>query len=279
MKFRSLCALMASIPAFLSHLSPAFAVEPGVPHMWGYNFQASASKMMDDITWFKLYTEWFIIPIVIFVFFLMVYTCWRFREKANPKPSKNAHNTTIEIIWTVVPVLILIAIALPSFDLLLNKQYGTQKFDMTVKAIGNQWYWTYEYNEGGKFKFDSVMLADKDITDKAKQPRLLAVDNEMVVPVGKTIRVITTASDVIHAFTVPAFGVTTDAVPGRLNEAWFKAEKAGVYYGQCAQLCGRDHSFMPIAVRVLPEAEFKAWLETARKKFAATDTIKTAAAQ
>jgi cytochrome c oxidase subunit 2 len=164
-----------------------------------------------------------------------------------------------------VPVLILVAIAVPSFRLLFF-QLNIPEADITIKATGKQWYWSYAYPDNGKFEFDSLMLQDKD--RKAGQPRLLSVDNEMVVPVNKVIRVQTTASDVIHSFAVPSFGIKIDAIPGRLNETWFKAEREGMYYGQCSELCGKNHAFMPIAVRVVSEREFTAWVEDAKKKFA-----------
>jgi cytochrome c oxidase subunit 2 len=184
----------------------------------------------------------------------------KFNAKANPTPSRTTHNTLLEVAWTVVPVMILVAIAVPSFRLLFM-QLDTPKADLTIKAVGKQWYWSYTYPDHGKFEFDSLLATDK-------QPRLLAVDNEIVVPVNKVVRVQVTAADVIHAFAVPSFGIKIDAVPGRLNETWFKATKEGWYYGQCSELCGKDHAFMPIAVRVVGEQEFAAWIEQAKKKFA-----------
>jgi len=176
-------------------------------------------------------------------------------------PSKTTHNALIEVAWTLIPVLILAAIVVPSFKLLF-KELNIPTADLTVKATGKQWYWSYAYPDNGKFEFDSLMAADK-------QPRLLGVDNEMVVPVNKVIRVQTTGADVIHSFAVPSFGIKIDAIPGRLNETWFKATKVGMYYGQCSELCGKDHAFMPIAVRVVNDQEFAAWVEAAKKKYAA----------
>jgi cytochrome c oxidase subunit 2 len=175
-------------------------------------------------------------------------------------PSRTTHNTLIEVAWTLIPVLILVGIAVPSFRLLFL-ELDVPKADVTVKATGKQWYWTYSYPDNGKFEFDSLMAENK-------QPRLLAVDNEMVVPVNKVIRVQTTGADVIHSFAVPSFGIKIDAIPGRLNETWFKATKTGMYYGQCSELCGKDHAFMPIAVRVVTDQEFATWVEGAKKKFA-----------
>jgi cytochrome c oxidase subunit 2 len=184
----------------------------------------------------------------------------KFNAKANPVPSRTTHNTLIEVAWTLIPVLILVGIAVPSFRLLFQ-QLDIPKADLTVKATGKQWYWSYSYPDNGKFEFDSLLAQDK-------QPRLLGVDNEMVVPVNKVIRVQTTGADVIHAFAVPAFGIKIDSIPGRLNETWFKATKTGMFYGQCSELCGKDHAFMPIAVHVVSDQEFTAWVETAKKKYA-----------
>jgi len=188
----------------------------------------------------------------------------KFNAKANPTPSKTTHNTLIEVAWTVIPVIILVAIAVPSFRILFY-QLNTPPADVTIKATGKQWYWSYSYPDS-KFEFDSIMLKDNE--RKAEQPRLLAVDNEMVVPVNKVIRVHVIGADVIHAFAVPSFGIKIDAIPGRLNETWFKATREGVYYGQCSELCGKDHAFMPIEVHVVSEQAFAAWLEDAKKKYA-----------
>jgi cytochrome c oxidase subunit 2 len=236
----------------------------GQPSPWEFGFQQSASPVMDDIIWLHDFLLWIITAIVLFVLALLVYVMVRFNARANPVPSRTTHNTALEVLWTIIPVLILTAIAVPSFRLIFY-QLDVPKPDMTVKATGKQWFWSYSYPDQ-KFEFDSLMLQDKD--RKADQPRLLAVDNEMVVPVNKIIRVQTTASDVIHSFAVPSFGIKLDAVPGRLNETWFKAEREGVYYGQCSQLCGRDHAFMPIAVRVVSDRDFTAWVDQAKKKYA-----------
>jgi cytochrome c oxidase subunit II len=199
----------------------------------------------------------------------------RFNARSNPVPSRTTHNTLIEVVWTIVPVLILVSIAVPSFRLLFL-QLDIPPADLTVKATGKQWFWSYSYPDA-KVEFDSVMLQDKD--RKAEQPRLLSVDNELVVPVNKVVRVLTTGADVIHSFAVPSFGIKIDAVPGRINETWFKAEREGMYYGQCSELCGRDHAFMPIAVRVVSEKDYTAWLDQAKKKYAADRTRPTEVAQ
>src|SRR2546429_2414979 len=237
----------------------AFA-ELGQPAPWEWTLQESATQVMDYITWFHNFLFVLITVITLFVLALLVIVVVKFNAKANPVPSKTTHNTLIEVAWTLIPVLILVGIAVPSFRLLFL-QLDLPKADLTVKATGKQWYWSYSYPDNGKFEFDSLLVQDK-------KPRLLGVDNEMVVPVNKVVRVQTTGADVIHAFAVPAFGIKIDAIPGRLNETWFKATKTGMFYGQCSELCGKDHAFMPIAVRVVSDQEFASWVETAKKKFA-----------
>jgi cytochrome c oxidase subunit 2 len=237
----------------------------GQPSEWQLGFQQSATPVMSNIAWFHDFLLYVITAITIFVLALLVTVMVKFNARSNPVPSKTTHHTLIEVVWTVVPVLILVVIAVPSFRLLFY-QLNIPQADLTVKATGKQWYWSYAYPDNGPFEFDSLMLQDKD--RKAGQPRLLAVDNELVVPVNKVVRVQTTATDVIHAFAVPSFGIKIDAIPGRLNETWFKAEREGVYYGQCSELCGKNHAFMPITVRVVSDREFAAWVEDAKKKFA-----------
>ena len=235
------------------------------PKDWQLGFQNPASDGMRDIVNFhnNLLLP-IIIAISIFVLFLMLYACVRFRASANPNPSKRTHNVTVEILWTLIPCLILIVMAVPSFKILYS-QDSIPKADVTVKAIGYQWYWGYEYPDQNIY-FDSYMIEDKDL--KENQPRLLAVDNELVVPVNKVIKVMITANDVLHAWALPSFGVKRDAVPGRINETWFKAEKVGTYYGQCSELCGIKHAFMPIEVRVVTDEEYEEWLLEAKVKFA-----------
>jgi cytochrome c oxidase subunit 2 len=237
----------------------------GQPSPWQLGLQQSASTVMDSIVAFHDFLLYIITGISIFVLALLVAVIVKFNARANPIPSKTTHNTTLEVLWTVVPVLILVIIAIPSFRLLFT-QMNVPPADVTVKVTGKQWYWSYNYPDNGDFEFDSLMLQDKE--RKAEQPRLLAVDNFMVVPVNKVVRVLTTASDVIHSFSVPSFGIKIDAIPGRVNEAWFKATKEGVYYGQCSQLCGRDHAFMPIEVHVVNDSDYAAWLAQAKKKYA-----------
>ena len=205
-----------------------------------------------------------IIAISVFVLFLMLYLCMRFIASANPNPSKKMLNVTVEILWTLIPCLILIVMAVPSFKI-LYKQDTIPKADLTIKAVGYQWYWGYEYPDENII-FDSYMIEEKDL--KANQPRLLTVDHEVVVPVNKVAKVLITANDVLHAWALPAFGVKRDAVPGRINETWFKAEKEGTYYGQCSELCGIKHAFMPITVKVVSDEDYQEWLSEARVKFA-----------
>lgn len=212
-----------------------------------------------------------IIVISLFVLGLLIYVMWRFNEKANPVPSRTTHHALLEVAWTIVPVLILVVIAVPSFRLLTH-QLVLPKGDITVKVTGKQWYWSYEYpkDQGGGFGFDSLLKDEKDM--KPGDLRLLAVDNEAVVPVGKTVRLQVTAADVIHSFVIQSFGIRIDAVPGRLNETWFKAEREGIYYGQCSKICGKDHAYMPIAFRVVSEQKYAEWLAASKKKFAAGES-------
>ena len=243
----------------------SFEAMANQPKEWQLGFQEAASESMRDIISFH---DNLLLPIIVaisaFVLFLMLYVCIKFRASANPNPSKRTHNVAVEVLWTLIPCLILIVIAVPSFKI-LYKQDAIPKADLTIKAIGYQWYWGYEYPDENII-FDSYMVEDKDL--KANQPRLLAVDNEVVVPLNKVVKVLITANDVLHAWALPSFGVKRDAVPGRINETWFKAEKTGTYYGQCSELCGIKHAFMPITVKVVSEEEYKEWLMDARVKFA-----------
>jgi cytochrome c oxidase subunit 2 len=265
--FKRLIALAAIFLAVVAGGGAALA-GVGQPTPWELGLQQSVSPVMDQIVSFHNFLLYIITAITIFVLALLVVIMVRFNARANPIPSKTTHNTLLEVLWTIVPVLILVIIAVPSFRLLFT-QLDIPPADVTVKATGKQWYWSYNYPDAGDFEFDSLMLSDKE--RKADQPRLLAVDNFMVVPVNKNVRILTTAAEVIHSFSVPSFGVKIDAIPGRINEAWFKATKEGIYYGQCSQLCGRDHAFMPIEVHVVNDREFAAWLDQAKKKYARQD--------
>ena len=246
----------------LSVSHEAFANQPTD---WQLGFQNAASQSMREIVSFHNYLLLpIIIAISVFVLFLMLYACVRFRASANPNPSKRTHNVAVEVLWTLIPCLILIVMAVPSFKI-LYKQDAIPKADLTIKAIGYQWYWGYEYPDENII-FDSYMVETKDL--KENQPRLLTVDHEVVVPVNKVVKVLITANDVLHAWALPSFGVKRDAVPGRINETWFKAEKVGTYYGQCSELCGIQHAFMPITVRVVSQEDYVEWLSGAKIKFA-----------
>ena len=238
------------------------AAGTGEPSAWQLNLQGSVTPVMDAIHGLHNYLLVIITAITLFVLGLLIYVCVRFNAKANPTPSKTTHNTVLEVAWTVVPILILITIAIPSFRLIYFQREIPQA-DLTIKATGNQWYWSYEYPDQAGISFDSAMLTDAEAAGK-NLPRLLATDNEVVVPTGKIVRLIVTAGDVIHGWTIPSFGAKIDAIPGRLNEEWFKVEKDGIYYGQCSELCGKDHAFMPIMVRAVPQADFDAWAAKAK---------------
>ncbi|MEX2128316.1 MAG: cytochrome c oxidase subunit II [Xanthobacteraceae bacterium] len=270
---RSIALGLVLAPAGLLGLAARAAAGTGQPSPWQYDFQTAVTPIMEAIHSFHIFVTIISAAITVFVLALLLYVMIRFNERANPTPSRTTHNTTLEVAWTVIPALILVVIAVPSFRLLFD-QLEIPKSELTVKATGTaQWTWSYEYPDH-KFQFDSIMLQDKE--RKPDQPRLLAVDNEMIVPVNKIVRMQVTAEGIIHAFAVPSFGIKIDAIPGRLNETWFKATREGIYYGQCSELCGRNHAFMPIAVRVVSEQQFTAWLEEAKKKWAsvpATNSI------
>ena len=257
---------LLSLVAALAPLS----VLANQPKDWQLSFQEPASQTMRDIVWFH---DYMLLPIIVaisaFVLFLMLYVMVRFRASRNPNPSKTTHNVAVEIIWTLVPCLILIVMAVPSFKVLYS-QDRIPKADVTIKAVGYQWYWGYEYPDENII-FDSYMIEEKDL--KEGQPRLLAVDNVVVVPVNKVVKVLITANDVLHAWALPSFGVKRDAMPGRINETWFKAEKEGTYYGQCSELCGIKHAFMPIEVRVVSDQEYEEWLSDAKVKFAKDENL------
>lgn len=266
---RTLTVLAALTGLALS--GPALAGD-GQPSPWQIGFQKAATPIMTQITDFHTYVTIIITVIALFVLGLLVLVMVRFNERRNPTPSRTSHNTPLEVVWTVVPILILVAIAIPSFRLLFA-QYDFPKADVSITATGSQWYWTYDYPDEG-IHFDSIMVADADL--KPGQPRLLTVNNEVVVPVGKNVVVGLKSNDVIHDWAVPSFGVKLDAVPGRLQQTWFRAEHEGIYYGQCSELCGRNHAFMPIAVRVVSEDEYADWV--AKHKSAQVDSAGKVAA-
>lgn len=260
--------ILASAVAATASLA-SVAAYAAQPVDWQTTFQPAATAIMEQITWFERYSLWFIGPVTLLVLTLLAYCIIRFRASVNPTPSRTSHNTLIEVIWTVGPVVALLFLAVPSFQLLTAQYSPPEEAKLTIKATGNQWNWDYEYQVEQPLSFNSAMLTEADRAaagkeDKAVYPRLLAVDNEMIVPINQVVRVLVTASDVIHAFAMPAFGVKTDAVPGRINEIWFKAEKEGLYYGQCSELCGKDHAFMPIAIRVVSDAQYNTWLAAAK---------------
>ena len=259
--FSRLRACAVTIGALLMSAASALAA-PGQPSSWALGLQEAASPVMVDINWFHNILLGIITAITAFVLILLLVVMVRFNARANPNPSRTTHNAVIEVAWTILPVVILVAIAVPSFRLLFL-QLDPPKADLTVKATGKQWYWSYNYPDNGNFEFDSILVADKEL--KPGQPRLLTVDNEMVVPVNKVVHVLVTGADVIHSFAVPSFGIKIDAVPGRLNDTWFKATSEGRFHGQCSELCGKDHAFMPITVRVVNDAEFTAWVAQEKK--------------
>lgn len=263
----SLRKLGAGAGALAGWMASAGAALAG-PKPWEMDLQPAVTPVMADIEDFHRLLLYIITAICIFVLVLLLWILIRYNRRANPVPSKMTHHTLLEIAWTLVPVIILVFIAIPSFRLLYFEM-DIPKPDLTIKAIGKQWFWTYAY-PASKIQFDSLMLSDADAA-KAGEPRLLGVDNPIVVPVNKVVQIETTGADVIHSWAVPAFGVKMDAIPGRLNHTWFKATEEGTYYGECSELCGARHAFMPIEVKVVPEAEFQAWLAEAKKKFAANN--------
>jgi cytochrome c oxidase subunit II len=279
-------------------LAPASLAGTGQPSPWQIGFQTPVTQVAEDINWFHDFVNVIIFFIVAFVLVLLLVSVYRFNERANPTPAVTTHNTLLEVIWTVVPIIILVVIAIPSFKLLYF-QYDFPKPDLTIKATGNAWFWEHEYPDQGGFKVTSNVLRDEDLLraelgkeefdrryrgldglaltraqqadavpfrQKTGQPRLLAVDNEIALPVNKVVHVLITASDVIHSWAVPSFGTKADAVPGRITATWFKVTQPGIYYGQCSELCGKDHAFMPIAVRVVSEQAFNEWAAAARTR-------------
>ena len=240
----------------------------GAPAPWGMGLQPSGGVIKERIASLNSLVFFIIVAITIFVLVLLAYCVWRFSAERNPVPSTTSHHTGLEIAWTVIPVLILLVIAIPSFRLLYFQDRAIDA-DMTVTVQGRQWYWNYTYSDHGNFTFDSYPIQEADI--KPGQLFKLDVDNEMVIPVGANIRILTTGHDVIHSFFVPALGVQKYTIPGRTLETWMRADRPGIFYGQCNQICGTNHWFMPIAVRALPRAEFDAWVADAQKRFARAD--------
>jgi cytochrome c oxidase subunit 2 len=255
----------------------AWAQEPvvrGAPVPWQLNFQPAASPVMDMIESLHDLLLFIIVAISAFVLGLLAYACVRYRADRSPVSSRRTHNTVLEIAWTAIPVLILVVIAIPSFKLLYFMDRAANP-EMTLKAIGHQWYWSYEYPDNGNFTFDAYMIADQDLQEG--QLRLLETDNRVVLPVDTDVRLLTTATDVIHSWAVPALGVKIDAIPGRLNETWLRIEQPGIYYGQCSELCGDYHGFMPIKIEAMAKDAFEAWTKKAQEEFARADGAITVA--
>lgn len=237
---------------------------------WQMGFQEAVTPVMRDLVSLHDFMMIVMFGVVVVVFFLLLYVIFRFNAKSNPVPNRFSHNVLIEVIWTVIPVIILVVLFIPSIKVLRRAETIPADVDFTVKVVGYQWYWHYSYPDQGGFEFDSYLIPEAEL--KPGQKRLLEVDNRIVIPVNKVVRFLITAADVIHSFAVPAFGIKTDAIPGRINETWVKVDKVGVYYGQCSELCGVNHGFMPIAVEVVEQEEFDHWIKQARLRFASANT-------
>jgi cytochrome c oxidase subunit 2 len=290
--------LFILLTALGAGLAPAAWAGTGQPSPGQIGMQGAVTPIAHEIHNFHDLVNYIIITIAVFVGILLLIVLFRFNERANPTPSRTTHNTLLEVAWTVIPIIILVVIAIPSFKL-LYLQYSFPKPDLTIKAVGNTWFWEHEYPDQGGLRVTSNVLRDEDLLRaqlgkeefdkrygglrgnalsrqlyvdagplwvKSGQPRQLAVDNEIAVPVNKVVHVLVTANDVIHNWTIPSFGSKVDAVPGRITATWFKATRPGVYYGQCSELCGKDHAFMPIAVRVVSEQAFNQWVEAAKAR-------------
>lgn len=251
--------------AMIGFAGGAGAQALGEARPWQVSFQDAFSPVMQEIHEFHTLLFVIMTGVVLIVLGILGYIILRFNAKRNPLPSKTAHNTVLEVIWTIVPVIILVVIAIPSLKLLYSSG-RTPTYDMTLKVTGHQWYWTYNYPDHGDITFDSIPIPESDL--KAGQPRLLAVDNPVVVPVGATVQVLVNSDDVIHDWAVPSLGLKKDATPGRTNETWFRADVSGVFYGMCSELCGVNHYFMPIEVHALAKPDFDAWVEKAKQQFA-----------
>jgi cytochrome c oxidase subunit 2 len=259
-------AFLAALPAAAQDQRPM----EGLPHAWGMGLQEAGGIVKQRIHDFNDLVLWIIIAITVFVAGLLAWSIWRYRESRNPTPSRTSHHTLLEVAWTVLPVLILLVIAIPSFQLIYY-QDRVPNADMTINVQGRQWYWHYGYPDHGNFEFDSYPIPEDQLPADQRHLFRLAVDNPLVVPVGANVRVITTGQDVIHSFFVPSLGVQKYTIPGRTLETWFRADRPGTFYGQCNQICGQNHWFMPIVVRAVPRAEFDAWVADARTRFARAD--------
>lgn len=262
--FAALFALVGGV----GWMRSAAAQMVGKAHEWQMGMQTAASPVAERIHAMNHFLEIIITVIVLLVLAILAYVIVRFNAKRNPVPSKTAHNTLIEIIWTAAPVAILVVIAIPSIKLLYYED-TTKDHQLTLKVTGHQWYWTYTYPDQGGFSFDSIPIPESDL--QPGQPRLLTVDNAVVVPVGASVQVLATSEDVIHNWAIPSLGLKKDATPGRVNETWFRADHEGVYYGMCSELCGVNHYFMPIVVKAVTPEAFDAWVKDAQQKFAKAD--------
>ena len=254
-----------SLAASLAATAGAGQPGDGQPRDWQMGLQPAASTTMERVVDFHNLLLVVITAITVFVLLLLLYVMYRFSERRNPTPSKTTHNTLIEVLWTTVPVVILALIAVPSFKLLYFADRAVDA-EMTIKAIGHQWYWSYEYPDHGDFTFDGIMLSDDEL--EQGQPRLLATDSFVVLPVDTRIRLLVTASDVLHSFAIPAFGIKLDANPGKINETWVEITREGTYYGQCSEICGAGHAYMPIAIKAVSKAAFEEWVVQAREEYA-----------
>ena len=237
---------------------------------WQLSFQNPATDLMGSVVGLHNIILIVMTLITLFVLFLLFYVSFRFSAKRNPIPSTTTHNTVVEVLWTAIPIVILVVLAIPSFKL-LYQQEKSENYDMTVKVIGHQWYWEYEYPDHGDFYFESYMVQEQDLEEG--DLRLLTVDNPLVIPANKNIQILITAGDVLHSWAVPSMGLKTDAVPGRLNETWVNVKEPGIYRGQCSEICGSGHGFMPVVVKVLPEREFMAWANEAKNNYAINEDI------
>ena len=283
MRLAGMAAASAAVATVIGTAAAVADEIRGIPVPGGAGFQPASTPVMYDLIWLDSFIHWIMFAIVVLVTGLILYALWRFSEKKNPEPAKFTHNSRLEVAWTAIPVVILVIIAIPSLQL-LSKQVVVPEADITIKATGHQWYWSHEYPDH-EFEIDSFMVApgfasfDVAMADEqgraeierhgvTRETWLLQTDTEVVVPVGQTVRLLVTASDVIHSWAMPAFGVKMDGIPGRLNETWFRVDYPGVYYGQCSELCGKDHSYMPITVRAVPQEEYEAWLVQAAETYA-----------
>ena len=269
---RHLAKLGAAVAVLAGALGAAGSAAAQAPSDWEIDFQTALSPSMERIVDFNFMVTIIIVVITAFVFGLMAWIVYRYNAKRNPTPSKTTHNTMLEVAWTIVPVIILLVIAVPSFRLLYYTD-SVEDADMTLKAIGHQWYWSYEYPDHGDFTFDALMLEEDELEEG--QLRLLETDEAVVLPAGANIRLLTTADDVIHSWAVPALGVKMDSVPGRVNETWFRINREGTYYGQCSELCGTRHGFMPIKIEAVSQEAFDAWVEMAREEYASAGAAPT----